>query len=542
MLEAGLLTLFVESLGRALFVSHEWLGKSHPDPDSRQLKVLQDALKNIMSGRSRVGLPIVTEMYYGRLPCPTAADLKSKPLFIWYDYLCVPQGSSPDAIKNRQHAINSIPSYVARCEYFVILCPELQHMDQPRILSQSSWADRGWCRTERLARELAARDDGFMIVVSSPVHQSLVFDMNRCLEAPGLGKFTFEADRKKVGNVIVQMVWNKLHHHLARGDLHKYRFLLNSQSTRCLQNLDVDPIDGLVPGFHSDENPFTDPKAFLLDWFMHQNGFKSYTDYDSGGWSPLCFAVMRGNTALVQSLLDRHASPNDATQKPKKEMVFGRNLSVLSIAAIYNSNEVMHVLLEARANVNARDSHYGTPLHWANISNNSEGVRILCQAAADPNVRCFPGLTPFETACACSAISAMREMLAQIPSTSLKRSLHWALMFHGGSTDTVRFLIDARANVDERFDVSVKEPTWWLLLTGASMKHRVSPSNFTSLAYHRRGATPLMFSILSGYFEAAAVLLAAGARFGVQNSRRKTAADLARDSLAPSLLLTRMGK
>ena len=28
--------------------------------------------------------------------------------------------------------------------------------------------------------------------------------------------------------------------------------------------------------------------------------------------------------------------------------------------------------------------------------------------------------------------------LVQIPSTSLRRSLHWALMFHGGSTDTIR--------------------------------------------------------------------------------------------------------
>ena len=31
-----------------------------------------------------------------------------------YDYMCVPQGSGPDAIGHRQHAIDSIPSFVAR--------------------------------------------------------------------------------------------------------------------------------------------------------------------------------------------------------------------------------------------------------------------------------------------------------------------------------------------------------------------------------------------------------------------------------------------
>ena len=102
----------------------------------------------------------------------------------------------------------------------------------------------------------------------------------------------------------------------------------------------MDPIDGLVPGFRSEADPFTDPEAVLLEWFMHQNGFKSYTAHDSEGWSPLCFAAMSGNAALVQSLLDQKASPNDSTQKPKKELVFGKNLSVLSIAAAYKSNQV----------------------------------------------------------------------------------------------------------------------------------------------------------------------------------------------------------
>ena len=42
---------------------------------------------------------------------------------------------------------------------------------------------------------------------------------------------------------------------------------------------------------------------------------------------------------------------------------------------------------------------------------------------------------------------------------------------------------------------------------GASIKHRVSPSKLTALAYHRRGATPLMRLDCKDRFEDIAVLL-----------------------------------
>ncbi|CAE7470389.1 anks1b [Symbiodinium pilosum] len=40
--EEGLVVQFDESMGKAIFVSHQWLSKEHPDPSMTQLKVLQD--------------------------------------------------------------------------------------------------------------------------------------------------------------------------------------------------------------------------------------------------------------------------------------------------------------------------------------------------------------------------------------------------------------------------------------------------------------------------------------------------------------------
>ncbi|CAE7317141.1 unnamed protein product, partial [Symbiodinium pilosum] len=175
-----------EDLGVALFVSHQWLADSHPDPKAEQLAVLQDALTNIISGRSRVRLPVVMEMVYGRLPTP---DLRAKPLYIWYDYFCCPQGNSIQAFRQRQSAIDNIVSYISRCKYFVVLCPSLTHMDRRLVLDEGTWAQRGWCRMERLGRELAVHESGAAIVIESGLRQYLMFMTSRHLDAPGDWKF-----------------------------------------------------------------------------------------------------------------------------------------------------------------------------------------------------------------------------------------------------------------------------------------------------------------------------------------------------------------
>ena len=114
---------------------------------------------------------------------------------------------------------------------------------------------------ERLARELAARADGYVMVLHSAVHQSLIFNTSRHLDAPGAGQFTWQTDRARIASVIVQLIWQKLHYFLEQGDLHNYRFLLNTQMACCLEGLDAVPIEGLVPGFVAQSDPLDEPQA-----------------------------------------------------------------------------------------------------------------------------------------------------------------------------------------------------------------------------------------------------------------------------------------
>ena len=57
LLTEGALVKYHSDLGQAIFVSHQWLSSTHPDPDCKQLKVLQEALRNLLSGAARVFTP-----------------------------------------------------------------------------------------------------------------------------------------------------------------------------------------------------------------------------------------------------------------------------------------------------------------------------------------------------------------------------------------------------------------------------------------------------------------------------------------------------
>ena len=74
---------------------------------------------------------------------------------------------------------------------------------------------------------------------------------------------------------------------LRQGDLHNYRFFLNQQPIR-LDSLPAEPLNNLVPDFHTEIDPAVDPKGFALATFMHQNGFLSITEQlGSGHWKPV---------------------------------------------------------------------------------------------------------------------------------------------------------------------------------------------------------------------------------------------------------------
>lgn len=247
----------------------------------------------------------------------------------------------------------------------------------------------------------------------------------------------------------------------------------------------------------------------------------------------MCYAVLKGQVDIVKSLLKCRADCQDRTTKFKKDLNLSKKLPVLSLAAHYHSNEVLQLLLASAANVNARCGHSCTALSWAAISDNAEAVQLLLDAKVDPLLKAFPDVSPFRTACAVGSTRVMRAMLAtDRMKVSLRYCLHMALAFSGES-NTISCLIDASCDVNERLKIPRSRMAWWGLMKSLHAVHYLSPSKLTDLAYHHYGATPLIFSILTGKFEVIPILVAAGARMDIPNDRGKTAEDFLRKMDVP---------
>jgi len=327
------------------------------------------------------------------------------------------------------------------------------------------------------------------------------------------------------------MVTNKLVTDLRKGSCHAYRLTFNLQRVQ-FRNLPMKPIEDIIPGFRSDE---PDPAASLLAHFMYQNGFVHPLQECDEGWTPFCYAALAGDPLLLSALLEAKADPNDTIKKPDDTCQFAAGMSAFQICAFFKHNEALRLLLASRADPKWADGYRATPLHWAAVNDNIEGIQILKMAGGSVEACNMLGYSPFVMACLAGNVTAIKELLP-VPDEELTLGLHTALMCGGGSADVVSTLIEADADVNQQRH----EPLWspvGMMFAVLGLRHLWKPSRLSMYAYHQSQATPLMCSILSSSFDAAAVLIEAGARRDLVNSRGKTAQDLAREISAPDYIM-----
>ena len=94
-------------------------------------------------------------------------------------------------------------------------------------------------------------------------------------------------------------------------------------------------------------------------------------DVNKPGWAPLHYAASNGNAQLVQLLLDHYAyidaaSPNGSTP--------------LMMAALYGSSEAVKVLLEAGADPNLKNALGLTALDFARKAQREDAVALIARA------------------------------------------------------------------------------------------------------------------------------------------------------------------
>ncbi|CAE7465793.1 ANKRD17, partial [Symbiodinium sp. CCMP2456] len=517
----GLLRIFSRRLGKAAYISHEWVSKQHPDPKFEQLKILQDAMKMIMSSLDAIPPDAISGQLYSDQTGIQTQEFRSESLYLWYDYFSCPQLQQDH--DTRKTVASCIPQYIAHCAFFFALCPAVVS-PEGNTLSPHSWAQRGWCRYERAVREMSAP----WILVRGPLTMEVFAQpqLANCYGgAPGEGNFTDEEDKAIIAEVLPQVLRNKLMSSLRAKDAVAYRVYLNLQSVLFRGLEFAERISDIVPGL---EPSATEDRA---EHFLNQNGFHSFREVDEAGWSPLCYACLSGDAKVVQALLDRRADPDTQTSKPQVLVNLTAWNPVTSICAYFHQNPALRLLLEAKAKI---DSGWNPPISSAATTDNAEGIRILCDAGTSPTTKNSFGMSPLEVAAGAGAVACLDELVSRIQDeVDTSRALHFAMWYRGGAEEVLSRLISARADLDGR----LKTPAASLLgisCASLSLQHRLGRiTTSTRIAYHSYDSTPLMLGVLSGQYAGVLALVKMGARLDLENSRSRTAWDLALEVGAP---------
>ena len=150
------------------------------------------------------------------------------------------------------------------------------------------------------------------------------------------------------------------------------------------------------------------------------------------------------------------------------------------------------------------------------------------------------GMHAFDVAAASGARLALEELVLQagpsIHAADLSNTLSWALSFRGGTSDMVKRLLDLNADVNY-MNVPPALPVVFVLMMVKTLQHRFGKKTLMSRwVFHLKHQTPLMSAVISGQYEGAAALIAAGARLDLRNARNWTAADFARKQSIPDFL------
>jgi hypothetical protein len=137
-----------------IYISHEWVGTDHSDPDGSQMYHLLLLLERLQKGDiSRTDMDAFHSLLYKHNYTTTTEEwkriLNSEKTFIWYDGFCVPRS-------RREEGFQSITSYIQKCDFMIILAPGCTHFDKidPRTQRKMSLCYRTYRLRARCVFEL----------------------------------------------------------------------------------------------------------------------------------------------------------------------------------------------------------------------------------------------------------------------------------------------------------------------------------------------------------------------------------------------------
>jgi ankyrin repeat protein len=167
----------------------------------------------------------------------------------------------------------------------------------------------------------------------------------------------------------------------------------------------------------------------------------------AAGTSEVADAVMRGDQAAVQKLVDQHADVN----VPQAD-----GATALHWAVFRSDKAMVELLLRAGANPKAANRDGSTPLWLASINGDGPIIEALIKAGADANEQLPLGRTPLMVAARTGNVDAIKVLLDHGANANAKESLRGttALMWAAdeGHAPAIQLLVQHGADIKARSD------------------------------------------------------------------------------------------
>lgn len=134
---------------------------------------------------------------------------------------------------------------------------------------------------------------------------------------------------------------------------------------------------------------FNESRAFLRNYLIEKGAESGFPE------TALLEAIDLEDLTAVRALLESGANPDEAFVPPG---IPAAGASALHLAVLKKHQGIVRLLLDSGADIDirARDTFQGTPLEWASFFGLREMVELLVEAGADVNAKNAVGTTPLD--------------------------------------------------------------------------------------------------------------------------------------------------
>jgi len=515
-----------------IFVSHQWLGSTHPDERGMQFRIFQKSLTNVLSGKIKLELD-ATSQFFGHQKTLTAEYRnKLKDAYIWMDWFSVPQTEyETDAVERERVradaglCIRSIPAYVEACQIFAALVPKLVNPSQ-NYFSYFTWLSRGWCRAEMWCKLLSDKSDIPIVVMTSKDQVEFAMPMQWLKSPVHEGAFSLEEDRL----VVCKFIQDALDFKLARLSQNKdwdiYRYYAGK----------YEDFVGLPKKRRS--------MAQFLSYFRFES--QEAAIRQKSGMGAMACAALSGDAQLLRTLAEAGAPMNTKLREISQLDVLP-DWTPLHLAALRRDADAdcVATLLELRADPTAVN-RLGHPI--LGTCETPRAAELLVEYHADVNqMKPLTMATPLTLACLrCVDPEVVGKLLELRADVNLTRGgigltpLHsLAIYSHGNphSLTVASMLIDAKADLDRRVKVGAVFRAVELACRGIMRLQKEPMAIVRVLA--EGSTTPMGYAAMFGGDALLDLLIDAGADPEVPNNRGRTPMALSRHMAVHSILSNR---